>query len=121
MGPLRWPGLKGWKDGRPTDFGGRTADGWHYKIGAELERGSVVRVTVAPEARQRAGLGYGQEEGYTPAAEVTFRACPDADTAYVGGFYVQGDGRFCLPLDVRVGHGPPRRIVVSVFSGDCRA
>lgn len=121
VGPLRWSGLKGWQDGRRTDFGGRTGGGWHYKIGAEIERGSVVTVSVAPEARQRAGLSYGQKEGYTPAEEVTFSACPDSDTVYVGGFFISGDGRFCLPLDVQVGKAAPRRIVIPVFSGACRA
>ncbi|SFG93731.1 hypothetical protein SAMN02787118_1343 [Streptomyces mirabilis] len=119
VGPLRWSGLKSWQDGRRTDFGGRTGGGWHYKIGAEIERGSVVTVSVAPEARHRAGLGYGQKEGFTPAAEVTFSACTDSDTVYVGGFFVAGDGRFCLPLDVRVGKAAPRRIVIPVFSGGC--
>jgi hypothetical protein len=79
-----------------------------------------VTVSVAPEARQRAGLDYGQAEGYTPAAEVTFTACRDSDTAYVGGISVSGDGRLCLPLDVQVGKAAPQRIVISVFRGDCR-
>ncbi|MFG2424996.1 hypothetical protein ACGFWD_39045 [Streptomyces sp. NPDC048448] len=78
-------------------------------------------VSVAPEARQRASLSYGQEEGYTSAAEVTFSACPDSDTVYVGGFFISGDGRFCLPLDVQVGKAPARRIVIPVFSAACRA
>lgn len=121
VGPLRWSGLKAWQDGRQTDFGGRTGDGWYYKIGTEIEQGSVVTVSVAPEARQRASLGYGQEEGYTPAAEVTFNACPDSDTAYFGGFFVSGDGRFCLPLDVRVGKAALQRIVISLFSSGCQA
>ncbi|MFD5717178.1 hypothetical protein [Streptomyces sp. NPDC127036] len=112
-------GVKGWQDGRRTDFGARTREGWHYKIGAEVKRGSVVTVSVAPEARQRASLSYGQEEGYSPVAEVTFRACPASDTVYVGGFFISGDGRICLPLDVQVRKAAPQTIVIPVFSGAC--
>jgi hypothetical protein len=56
---------------------------------------------------------------YSPAQAVTFHACPDADTTFVGGFFVRQDR--CVPLDIRVGDARPVRIVVSVFAGRCPA
>ncbi|MGC9670359.1 hypothetical protein ACNTMW_27920 [Planosporangium sp. 12N6] len=43
VGPLRWPGLLSWATADPADHG--NADS--YKLGAEVEAGSVVTVTVS--------------------------------------------------------------------------
>jgi hypothetical protein len=129
VGPLTWPGLRGWATADPSGFG-EPASG-DFKIGAQVAAGTTVTVAVAAEARAYAGLSYGQTWSYSPAQAVTFHACPHADTAYVGGFHVIG--RRCVPLDVSVQgqasagwadsgrpHRPPTRIVVSFFNGPCR-
>lgn len=122
VGPLRWPGLKDRARANREGYGNQQSDGWHYKIGAEIAAGARVTVSVAPEARGKAGLGYGQQWDYTPAQKVTFHACPKARTAFVGGFVVAGaTGRICLPLDIRTGEAPPRRITVSLGAGKCPA
>jgi hypothetical protein len=36
------------------------------------------------------GSDYGQASGYSATPEVTFHACAGADTAFVGGFQVEG-------------------------------
>jgi hypothetical protein len=116
-GPLRWPHLKQWATSNPAGYGYHDSAGFHYKVGVELKAGSTVTVTVAPLARGQAGLEYGLRWGYRPAQAVTFHACPDADTAYVGGFFVKRNS--CVPLDIQVGNARPVRIVVSVFAGRC--
>jgi len=115
VGPLTWPGLRKWATGDPSRYGSPAAG--EFKIGAEVARGATVTVAVAPEASAHAGLRYGQRWGYTPAQAVSFHACEDGDTAFIGGFYVKG--KRCVPLDVRIGEEPPTRIVVSFFNGAC--
>jgi hypothetical protein len=110
VGPLTWPGVRGWVDARPEDYG----HGGNYKVGAVVRAGAVVTVTVAPEARSDAGLNYGQRWGFSPAQAVTFRACADRDTAFIGGFHVQG--RRCVPFDVRVGDAAPVRVTIGFFA-----
>ncbi|GAA1369185.1 hypothetical protein [Streptomyces beijiangensis] len=120
VGPLRWPGLKDRAHSDLEGFAAQQSDGWHYKIGAEIAAGASVTVSVAPQARTKAGLEYGQQWDYSSAQEVAFHACPKGRTAYVGGFFVAGPtGRICLPLDIRTGEAPPRRITVSLGAGPC--
>jgi hypothetical protein len=111
VGPFLWPSLRRWATANPADRG----EGNRYKLGVELKARSVVTVTVAPEARSIAGLTYGQRWSYTPAESVTFHACPNADTAFIGGFEVREHR--CVPFDVTVGDAPPVRVVVSFFTG----
>jgi hypothetical protein len=114
VGPLSWPQLKLWATADPSGYrmGGSEND---FKLGAQLKAGSTVTVSVAPEARAYAGLDYGQASGYSPALAVTFHACANSATAYVGGFHVEG--RRCVPVDVSVDGMPPVRIVISFFNG----
>jgi hypothetical protein len=128
VGPLTWPGLRGWATADPSGFGDPASG--DFKIGAQVAAGTTVTVAVAAEARAYAGLNYGQTWSYSPAQAVTFHACPDTDTAYIGGFHVTG--RRCVPFDVTVKgqasagradsdrlHRLPTRIVVSFFNGRC--
>jgi hypothetical protein len=116
VGPLGWPHLKTWATADPGGFV-TSASGNDFKIGVELQAGATVTVTVALEARTYAGLDYGQSWSYSPAQAVTFHACPHTDTAFIGGFHVEGHR--CVPLDIRIGNAAPTRIVVSFFNGRC--
>lgn len=96
-----------------------SASGNDFKVGAEIKAGATVTVSVPATAPGHAGLEYGQSWSYSPAQAVTFHACPDTDTAFIGGFHVEG--RQCVPLDIAVGGAPPTRVVVSFFNGPCPA
>jgi hypothetical protein len=116
VGSISWPELRTWATADPSGFraSGSASD---YKIGAQVEAGAVVTISVAPEARAYAGLDYGQASGYSPTSAVTFHACAGADTAFIGGFHVVG--KHCVPFDVSEHHNPTRRIVISFFNGPC--
>ncbi|MFC4105169.1 hypothetical protein [Micromonospora zhanjiangensis] len=113
VGPLTWPGLRGWANAWPADYGYGDDDG-NYKLGAEVRAGAEVTVTVGPEARTYAGLSYGQRWSYSPAESVTFHGCPYRDTAYIGGFQVKG--KRCVPFDIQVGDASPVRVWIGFFA-----
>ncbi|SEG14993.1 hypothetical protein SAMN05216223_103409 [Actinacidiphila yanglinensis] len=121
VGPLTWQGLRGLADGDQRDQGVPNSGGWHYRIQSLVSPGAVVTVTVGTQQRARAGLEFGGEYGSTPTPAVTFHACPGSPTSFRGSFFVAGDGRACVPLDVRVGDAPARHVVISFFSGRCPA
>jgi hypothetical protein len=121
VGPLTWPGLRALANGDQNAFGYHDSDGWHYKVGAELRSGATVTVTIGAEQRAKAGLEYGRAFGSTPAPAVTLNGCPAAPTVFTGSFFVAGDGRACVPLEVRAGEDAPRRVVISFFNGQCPA
>ncbi len=116
VGSISWPELKIWATADPSGYqASRSAN--DFKIGAQVKAGARVTVSVAPEARAHAGLDYGQASGYSPTSAVTFHSCASADTAFIGGFHV--DGRRCVPFDISEGDKPSVRIVVSFFNGRC--
>ncbi|WP_159011924.1 hypothetical protein [Streptomyces sp. NRRL F-5123] len=119
VGPLTLHGLRALEDGDQNAHGVHDADGWHYMIGAVLGSGGPVTVVIGPEQRARAGLEFGGDQGLAPTPAVTFQGCPGAATAYLGAFFVAGDGRACVPLDIRTGDGAPQRVVISFFAGRC--
>lgn len=121
VGPLTLEGLRGLVDGDQDAHAVHNADGWHYLIRAAVRDGGAVTVTIGAEMRARAGLEFGGSEGTAPAPAVTFYACADAATTYLGAFFVAGDGRACVPLDIREGDGAPQRVVISFFHGECPA
>ncbi|MEE4546048.1 hypothetical protein V2S66_29290 [Streptomyces sp. V4-01] len=121
VGPLTWRGLRGLATGDQQAHGVANSGGWHYRAGPAVTGDAVVTVTVGAEERARAGLEFGGGYGNTPAPAVTFHGCPASVTSFYGGFFVAGDGRACVPLDVRVGNGPTRRVVISFFNGPCPA
>lgn len=121
VGPLTWQGLRGLADGNQRDQGVPNSGGWHYRVQSLVSPGAVVTVTVGAQQRARAGLEFGGEYGSTPTPAVTFHACPGSPTSFRGSFFVAGDGRACVPLDVRVGDAPARHVVISFFSGRCPA
>jgi hypothetical protein len=114
-GAISWPGLRAWATASPTTNGDpATGD---YKVGAEVKAGAVVKVSIPDSFAALAGLKYGQGWGYSPARSVTFHACADSDTAFIGGFHVAG--RRCVPLDIAENGRPPTRVTVSFFAGPC--
>lgn len=121
IGPLTWRGLRGLATGDQHAHGVQNSDGWHYRVGPDIAAGAVVTVTVGVQVRARAGLEYGSGYGDAPAPAVTFHSCPAAPTSFSGGFFVAGDGRACVPLDVRIGDAAPRHVVISFFNGRCPA
>ncbi|MFG1811799.1 hypothetical protein [Streptomyces sp. NPDC049040] len=121
VGPLTLQGLRGLESGDQGAHAAHDSDGWHYLIAAAVRDGGEVTVTIGTEQRARAGLEFGGKEGMAPAPSVAFHGCPDAATSYLGAFFVAGDGRACVPLDIRVGDGAPQRVVISFFNGECPA
>ncbi|WUH89961.1 hypothetical protein OG900_07470 [Streptomyces sp. NBC_00433] len=121
VGPLTLAGLRGLSGGDQDAHGVHNADGWHYLVGASVRDGGAVTVTIGAEQRARAGLEFGGSQSMAPTPAVTFYACADAATSYLGAFFVAGDGRACVPLDIRVGDAAPQRVVISFFDGQCPA
>lgn len=121
VGPLTLEGLRGLVGGDQDAHAVHNSDGWHYLINASVRDGGVVTLTIGAEQRARAGLEFGGSQGMAPAPAVTFNACTHAATSYLGAFFVAGDGKACVPLDIRVGDGTPQRVVISFFDGDCPA
>lgn len=121
IGPLTWLHLGAMATGDQTAFGTHNSDGWHYRVRPDIRSGATVTVTVGAEQRAAAGLEYGGGFGTTPTPAVTFHSCPGANTTFPGGFFITGNGRACVPLEVRIGDARPQRIVISFFNGDCPA
>lgn len=121
VGPLTLPGLLGLSRGNQWTHGVRNSEGWHYLLGAVVGAGTEVTVTVGAEQRARAGLEFGGAKGMTPAPAVTFHGCPGGPTSFLGGFFISGDGKACLPLEIRVGDGGIQRVVISFYNGRCPA
>jgi len=115
VGSINWPGLRSWATANPKDFGDpATGD---YKLGAEVRAGATVTVSIPIDHARTAGLEYGQGWQYSPTSAVTFHACANSDTAYIGGFRMTGRG--CVPLDIAEGGRPATRVMVSFFAGAC--
>ena len=121
VGPLVWRGLRGLETGDQHAHGVQNSGGWHYRVFPDLNAGAVVTVTIGAEQRARAGLEYGGGYGTTPAPSVIFHSCTAATTTFSGGFFVAGDGRACVPVDVKVGDAAVQHIVISFFKGRCPA
>ncbi|CAG7653261.1 hypothetical protein [Actinacidiphila bryophytorum] len=121
VGPLTLEGLHGLVRGDQEAHGVHNSDGWHYLVGASVRLGGSATVTIGAEQRARAGLEFGGGDHMGPAPAVTFSACADAATSFLGAFFVAGDGKACVPLDIRVGDSAPRRVVISFFDGECAA
>lgn len=125
IGPLTWPAVRTLASGDQHAHGFQASGGWHYPVTTDIEPGQVVTVTVGAAERARAGLEFGgrfsQDSGTTPTPAVTFHGCPGRATAFAGAFFVAGDGRACVPVEVRVGDAPARRAVISFFNGTCPA
>jgi hypothetical protein len=118
VGSLLIPGLRSWAHARPDSYG----HDHQFKVGVQVRRGQTATLVV-PAAYQRvAGLLYAQQarSAQTPAEAdhaVTFTACTDHHTPFIGGFFVLEPR--CVPLEIRPAGGRPVREVISFFAGDC--
>jgi hypothetical protein len=118
VGPLLISGLRGWAHSRPDGFG----HDHQFKVGVLVRRGQTATLVVPAAFHRVAGLQYDQRafSAQTPAEAdhaVTFSACADHHTPFIGGFFVLEPR--CVPLEVRPAGGRPVREVISFFAGDC--
>jgi hypothetical protein len=118
VGPLSFPDGRRFARMRPRDVQptGRLT-GW-YKIPPVLAPGATVTVAIAPHARSRVVLiTPGTSRG---VAAATFHGCSHAWGFFPGGFqFTDARVRGCIPMDVTVRGQSPRRVVLSLFAGDC--
>jgi hypothetical protein len=116
VGPLLVPGLRSWAHARPDSHGHQ------FKVGVQVRRGQTATLVVPAAFHRVAGLQYAQQarSAQTPAEAdhaVTFPACTDHHTPFIGGFFVLEPR--CVPLEIRPAGGRPVREVISFFAGDC--
>ncbi|MFF4189788.1 hypothetical protein [Nonomuraea sp. NPDC001831] len=118
VGPLLIPGLLAWGDARAEQYG----SGHKFKVGALVRKGRTITVSIPAKFHDSAGLLYSEpsRNARTPAEadhSVSFTACSDHDTMFVGGFYVKEPR--CVPLEFRVPGEPVVRREISFFNGAC--
>jgi hypothetical protein len=117
-GPLLIPGLRSWAHARPDSYG----QDHGFKVGVLVRKGQTASLVVPAAFQRVAGLLYAEQarSAQTPAEAdhaVTFTACADHHTPFVGGFFVLEPR--CVPLEIRPAVGRPVREVISFFAGDC--
>jgi hypothetical protein len=117
-GPLLIPGLRSWAHARPDSHG----QDHQFKVGVEVRKGQTATLVIPAAFHRVAGLLYAEQarSAQTPAEAdhaVTFTACADHHTPFVGGFFVLEPR--CVPLEIRPAGGRPVREVISFFAGDC--
>jgi hypothetical protein len=117
-GALLIPNLRSWGDARPDSHG----QDHQFKVGVQVRKGQTAPLVVPAAYHRVAGLLYAEPArlAETPAQAdhaVTFTACADHHTPFVGGFFVLEPR--CVPLEIRPATGLPVREVSSFFAGDC--
>jgi hypothetical protein len=105
-GPLLIPGLRSWAHARPDSHGQDHV----FKVGVLVRRGQTATLVIPAAFHRVAGLLYAQQArlAQTPAEAdhaVTFTACADHHTPFVGGFFVLEPR--CVPLEIRPAGGRP--------------
>jgi hypothetical protein len=126
VGPLLYPSgsllaLPGNRDNFRASVGNYTGGGGFqfYKDGPYLPEGDTATVSVAPSAARFARLDGGSAKPALDEA-VTYVACPQVGTWWVGGFDLIGRTAACVPLRVQIkGELRPRTLVISLFRGRC--
>jgi hypothetical protein len=118
VGPLLIPDLRAWAHAQPDSYG----QDHQFKVGVQVRRGRTATLSIPAAFHQVAGLLYAEQSrsAQTPAEAdhaVTFTACADHHTPFVGGFFVLEPR--CVPLEIRPAGGRPVREVISFFAGDC--
>jgi hypothetical protein len=118
VGPLLIPGLRSWGHARPDSHG----HDHQFKVGVQVRRGQTATLVIPAAFQRVAGLQYAQQarSAQTPAEAdhaVTFTACTDHHTPFIGGFFVLEPR--CVPLEIRPAGGRPVREIISFFAGDC--
>lgn len=111
------------EDARPGSYGAatmriRVRAGEQATLTVPSERRAHVSLIYTARARDRENPGaqgaYRVDDG-DPA--VTFRACPDQDTEFLGGFVVAGAR--CVPLRITEPGRPGQRRLLSFGAGEC--
>jgi hypothetical protein len=118
VGPLLIPGLRSWAHARPADHG----QDLQFKVGVVVRKGQTATLSIPAAFHQFAGVLYGEPSrlAQTPAQAdhaVTFTACADHHTPFIGGFFVLEPR--CVPLEIRPAGGRPVRELISFFAGKC--
>ena len=118
VGPLLIPGLRSWAHARPDSHG----QDHQFKVGVQVRRGQTATLAIPAAFHRVAGLLYAEQArlAQRPAEAdhaVTFTACADHHTPFVGGFFVLEPR--CVPLEIRPAGGRPVREVISFFAGGC--
>ncbi|MFJ2029143.1 hypothetical protein [Streptosporangium sp. NPDC087985] len=117
-GPLVVPGLLAWGRARSQEYGANH----RFKVGTVVRKGGTVTLSIPAEFHDSAGLLYSEPSrtARTPAEAdhaVTFTACAEHDTVFVGGFYVLEPR--CVVLEIRPQGQAAIRREISFFDGDC--
>ncbi|MCP9491777.1 MAG: hypothetical protein MSC31_18170 [Solirubrobacteraceae bacterium MAG38_C4-C5] len=111
------------EDTRPGSYGAaamriRVSAGSQTTVMVPAEHRPHISLIYTARARDRENLGaqgaYRVDDG-DPA--VTFRACPDEDTEFLGGFVVAGAR--CVPLRITQPGRPPQDRLLSFGAGEC--
>jgi hypothetical protein len=118
VGPLLIAGLRTWAHAQPDSYGHHH----RFKVGVQVRKGQTATLSIPAAFHQVAGLLYAEpsRSALTPAEAdhaVTFTACADHHTPFVGGVFVLEPR--CVPLEVRPAGGRPVREVISFFAGNC--
>jgi hypothetical protein len=118
IGPLLIPGLRGWAHARPASYG----QDHQFKVGVLVRAGQTATLVIPAAFHRVAGLQYAEQVySVQTSAEadhaVTFSACADHHTPFIGGFFVLEPR--CVPLEIHPVGGRPVREVISFFAGDC--
>jgi hypothetical protein len=97
VGPLLIPGLRDWAHARPDSYGHHH----QFKVGVQVRKGQTATLSIPAAFYQVAGLLYAEpsRSAQTPAQAdhaVTFTACADHHTPFVGGLFVLEPR--CVPL-----------------------
>ncbi|MFI6458209.1 hypothetical protein ACIBF6_42510 [Streptosporangium amethystogenes] len=117
-GPLVIPGLLAWGTAKPEEYGSDN----RFKVGAVVRKGGKVTLSIPKEFHESAGMLYAEvaRRASNPAGtdhSVTFVACDDHDTLFVGGFHVLAPR--CVPFDIAAPGKPVVRKEISFFHGKC--
>jgi hypothetical protein len=118
VGPLLIPGLRSWARAEPVSLG----QDHQFKVGVLVRKGQTATLSIPAAFQRVAGLLYaeGARSAQVPVEAdhaVTFTACADHHTPFVGGFFVLEPR--CVPLEIRPAGGRPVRAVISFFAGNC--
>ncbi|WP_188195492.1 hypothetical protein [Nonomuraea sp. SYSU D8015] len=118
VGPLVIPGLLAWGSARAEEYGSNH----RFKVGAMVRKGGTITLSIPAKFHDSAGLLYSEQArgARTPAEAdhaVTFTACADHDTVFVGGFYVKEPR--CVLLEFSVPGKATVQREISFFNGKC--
>jgi len=120
VGPLSFPDGRRLAHMQPDELAAGPPSG-SYKIPPVLAPGTTVTIAIAPPARSNVVL----ENPSSPRGGVVaaiYHACQHAWGFFPQDFRLTHHRiRGCVPMDVTVRGQRPRRVILSLFAGDCPA